>query len=334
MVESYVALALAATLLRGVGQTLQKSAAAQSIGGLSFEDSLRSLRSWSGLTRNSTWVVGTGMMLAGSVCGVQALADGDITVVVPIFGLSMAISIVLGIFVLREQVAALEWLAIGMMLAAGALVAFDAPATGLIALERSHAFSVGIGTSLAAAAVLGVRRLPALQVSREIGYAVACGALLGTSDSFVKAATVLVRQSSGSFSVLDPATLGLLALEPIAYLVIATFFAGFMLEQLAYANGRVSVVLPLRATTVLSVATAFGAFVFHEDIGARRLLGIAVLVAGSSLLASSRQTRRPEPSLVPEAEEESDPPGPARRLDQSGELPLVHSSRSRRKPGT
>jgi uncharacterized membrane protein len=292
-------LAFVAALLRGVGQALQKRGAASTIGGIGLPEFPRAFRSLSGLARNATWIAGAVVLCASIPFTVQALAYGDVSVVVPIFTLSLPISTLLGVWVLREELTLVEWAAIATMffgagLAASAVGAFD-PAL----VERGDALDISLSALAAVALFLAARPLLTQWVPREIGYAGAWGLLGGTCNSLIKLTAALVMTRAGGFQIHEPATLALLALEPASYLVVLFFAGGLLMEQLSFANGRLSVILPVRSAASLSLVVLVGSLVFEEHIGARRLIGVILLVGGTGSLGLHLSRLRPRAGAVP-----------------------------------
>jgi len=286
---SAILFALIAAVLRGVGQTLQKQGATKAIGGMGLREVSRGLSPWRRLRRSMPWIVGLGLTLASMPFAIQALATGDITMVVPIFSLSMAISALLGFLVLREDVAPTEWMATGFMFVGAAFVASDPSGEGRAPVDRMDSVILGLPALAAVILVVGTRRLADIRVPAEIGYAAACGFLGGTCDSLIKLTTALVRERAGTFHVADPTTLIQLAFEPISALVIVFFAGTFLTEQLAFANGRVSVVLPVRSAASQLIVVLLGGLVFQEHLGSYRLIGVAMVILGTTLLAARQR---------------------------------------------
>jgi drug/metabolite transporter (DMT)-like permease len=67
---------------------------------------------------------------------------------------------------------------------------------------------------------------------------------------------------------------------------------GVILQAAALDRGRVSIIQPLLVTTVVW-ALPLGYFLTHQAIGAREVIGGAVIVVGLGLFGRSA-TRRPE----------------------------------------
>jgi uncharacterized membrane protein len=286
-------LALIAAVLRGVGQTLQKHGAATAIGGISLREVSRGFGSLGDLLRSSSWLLGIVLVYASIPFTIQALAFGDVTVIVPIFSVSMAIAMLLGFLVLRERLAPVEWTAIFAMFAATALVATDRSTMEVSLAQRIDVLTIGVPSLIAVILVLSARQLSVVRITREHRYAAASGLLGGACDALVKLTTSLVREDAGGFQVVAASTLSHLVVEPAAYLVVAFFVGTFLMEQLAYANGRVSVVLPVRSAMAMSVVIVVGGVVFQESFGPRRVVGVAVLMIGTVFLAARHRSPTP-----------------------------------------
>jgi multidrug transporter EmrE-like cation transporter len=122
---------------------------------------------------------------------------------------------------------------------------------------------------------------------RELLFGIAVGVLFGTTSFLLKATTTQVRLTTGSFWITDPATLAALAAEPVTYLFLAGNLASFLLLQLAYANGRVSVVYPLSKILALVCGVVLGFAVLGEDLSASRIAGTLAMLGGMWVLLRS-----------------------------------------------
>jgi uncharacterized membrane protein len=114
--------------------------------------------------------------------------------------------------------------------------------------------------------------------------AVAAGAFFGLGDVLMKAATEVARTRTGGFSLASADTLASVAVAPeLVFSLVATTLA-FAMQQMAFARGRVSLVVPLVGVAGTAVVVVLGAALLGEQVGAARAAGIAVMLAGTLLI--------------------------------------------------
>lgn len=122
------------------------------------------------------------------------------------------------------------------------------------------------------------------RLGTEISLALSAGILMGAGDVLVKGATALVRAERGGFSVLDGPSLAAMVGTVELPLAIALYLVASILVQVAYANGRVSVISSVIGVGATVPPLAFGLVVLSESADPGRLLGMALLFSGGWLL--------------------------------------------------
>lgn len=108
----------------------------------------------------------------------------------------------------------------------------------------------------------------------------AIGALF---DVLVKGATGIAASGRGGFDVLDPSSLAAPARSTPFLLSLPAYLVGLVLVQLAFAVGRASAVAALVAIGATVLPIGFGLLALGEEAGPARLVGIALVLAGSTL---------------------------------------------------
>ena len=148
--------------------------------------------------------------------------------------------------------------------------------------------AVGVGALVAVSLWLGDRGTG--RVWREHTPALAAGALFGLGDILMKTATEVVRGQTGGFSLASADTLASLAVTFELPLSFAATAIAFMLQQMAFSRGRVSLVVPLIGVAGTALAVVLGAALLREPVSVARAAGVATMLAG--LVMRRRRTDR------------------------------------------
>jgi drug/metabolite transporter (DMT)-like permease len=301
--EPYVLLVLVGSFLEGLGATLQKHGVAtrkrKPAGG-----PLAGLRS----VLNPIWCSGVLIMIVGAGFSIQGLADGQVTVAVPLSTVSMLVAIVLGTVALSERLSRAELGAIAGLLLGTALLILSAtpPAP---ALREVAPLAPIFGAALAAvlALVVVARRIRG-RAGAEVLLALAAGLLMGFANTLTKVAADRVRARHGSFELVRGEDLGVLLTEPVAAAVVLSILFSFAIVQLAFTTGRVSVVAPVRLTVQIATAVALGALLLGESIPTLRGIGIVVVSASAvALLLATRAAALNAATPAPPVPRAADP---------------------------
>jgi uncharacterized membrane protein len=93
----------------------------------------------------------------------------------------------------------------------------------------------------------------------------------------------------GSFDLSRADTLAALLGTPGLYLGVFATAAAFLLQQLAFARGRVSLSAPVVGAGATAFVVVLGVAFLGESLGAGRSLGVGLSVLGAWLLAGSRE---------------------------------------------
>lgn len=237
------------------------------------------------IAKNRLWLTGIACHVIGGAAYLQALSMGDISLLQPLVTLNAAITFVLGVGVLREQVTSLEGMGVGAVLVGTVLVSVTAAVghgnrvsfpmlaalTGLVIV-----YCLGAGSMVAA----HVRH-----VSPEVVLASMAGMLIGVGVVYSKVATVAVTLTRGYFSIVEPGAVFTLMASYWLWFVVLLNLAGFAVLQGAFAHGRVAIISPVATLGALLVPVISGPLVFYERVGTMRAIGILVIVLGTVVLS-------------------------------------------------
>lgn len=289
----YVALTLLAAFLFAVGNSLQKHGVSDRLSaGAPVAGLLAHLpRLFSALLRSRLWLLGLLVTVVAVSVEIQAMAQGDVSVVKPLSRVQTLFVLAIGVGVLRERLSRAELLGIGAMLCS-ALVLARQPVAGArivpgtaanAALAFGVASAVGLGVVLAdrLAGPRGREHLPAF----------AAGALFGLGDVLMKAATGAVRTETGGFDLAGgPTIVALLGTAEFSLSIGATLLA-FALQQIAFSRGRVSLVVPLIGVGATALVVLLGVVYLGEPLGPARLAGVLAMIAATVLIARPASPR-------------------------------------------
>jgi uncharacterized membrane protein len=248
-------------------------------------------RDWIGIVRallgNWLWLAGILVGFTGAVMFAVALAIGELTIVQPLVNLNMLVAMAIGVFILGERLARGEWVG-GLLMIIGAAVlglslggveAIVQTRTGVAAGVRGLS-AVGIASVLLVMSL--ARLIPSFR--KELAYALAGGLSFGLGNMLLKTASLSLSEAApgivaGAMAlILDWATWG----------VVAGNAVGFVLFQMAFSHGRVSVVNPLNTISSSLLPVAAGFAVYGERSDLLRVLGIVVVLAGTAVLMMAR----------------------------------------------
>ena len=294
--EPYVAFTIVAALIFAAGGGLQKHGIATRLGPVSaVEFARRPGRAMGALCRNPLWVLGSLLTLVGFGFETQALGLGDLSVVKPLSRLQTLFTLLIGVWLLSERLSPREWWGLGVMLV-GVLMLGSEPADALVYVPDTRlSFAVSLAIVVLVLLLVPSAESGRWRLSPDTGLALAAGVLFSVGDLLMKMGTEVVRLSTGAFDLPGGSTLPALVRTGEFQLAFGATLVAFVLQQVAFSRGRVSVVIPVggAAGTLLTALLGFG--LLHEPLGAVRIGAIATVIAGT-LLATMPAT--PQPGLA------------------------------------
>lgn len=290
MAESVLLLVSISSLLQAVGQAVQKQAVAAAVPEGRLPGVGTSARSAMSALRDKRWMLGMALGIAGAVVGIEAVASGDVVVVVPLFGLTIAFSLVIGAVWLNERLSAAEWLGLVWLLAGAAVLATSDGARSARAPGLEESAALWLATSCAAGMVLLLSSRSRRPVGLEVGFALSAGAMLALGNVLLKVALEQTRASHGAVSVADASSLWVMAGNPVTALFLLAQGAGVALLQAAYAAGRLSFLAPFRSVTTIGLTALFAGTLLREELGTVRLLAIAAISLGMAWIVAQQAT--------------------------------------------
>ena len=215
----------------------------------------------SGLATGASWI-----------CYFKALSIGDINKVVPIDKSSTILTVLLAIILFDERSNLIVKLIATAILGAGIFLMVEKKNTE----EKAHGRGWMIYAVLAAvfAALTSIlAKIGITGVESNLGTAIRTFVVLLMSWIIV-----FSRKKHHGLRKLDRRELGFIFLSGLAT------GASWLCYYYAIQNGEVSVVVPIDKLSIL-VTVAFSYFVFKEKLSKKALLGLALMVAGTLLIA-------------------------------------------------
>lgn len=215
----------------------------------------------SGLATGASWI-----------CYFKALSMGDVNKVVPIDKSSTVLSVLLAMLLFHETDALAVELTGTALLGAGILLMVEKKPGG--EGERDSRWIVYAVLSAVFASLTSIlAKVGITGVESNLGTAIRTCVVL-----VMAWAIVLAKGKQAQLRALDRRELVFIALSGVAT------GASWLCYYYAIQNGSVSVVVPIDKMSIL-VSVLFSRLVFHETLSNKARLGLALMVAGTLLMA-------------------------------------------------
>ena len=206
----------------------------------------------------------------------------------PLSAIQSLFVVAIGVGILGERLVRREWLGVGVLLCGVWALALEPGDRHFVAREAGATVTLGLGVTGSVALALALARR---HQAGEWSPALAAGALFGLGDVMIKVATESVRVRVGSFDLSQGETLAVLVGAPGFALGIAASAAAFLLQQLAFSRGRVSLSAPVVGVGATACVVVLGVAFLGESLDAGRAFGVSLSVLGTWLLAGSQEPR-------------------------------------------
>ncbi|MGH7918076.1 MAG: hypothetical protein ACREQE_11450 [Candidatus Binataceae bacterium] len=236
--------------------------------------------------REPIWSGGLTLQALGYTLSVVALAGAPVSLVSVTMQGGIALFVLFAVIFLHERARPLEWLGIGGIIAAIAMLAASldsGAAQGGIEVAALEGFS-GIAALSALAPYLSTRLR-----NSGIAPAIASGVFFGAGAIYTKAMTY-------SFTGTLELTIAINVLSsPYVYLIIVTNIIGIVLLQNSFHAARGLIVMPISSALSNIMPILGGIAVFGESLpsqpfdAAMRAAAFALTIGASALLATTRE---------------------------------------------
>ncbi|MBZ0271821.1 EamA family transporter [bacterium] len=279
-----VALAVLASVFWGVGTVLQKKGMAAQFPRVTLREMFARLPAIVRvLFTNRIWLFGFFLMMSGSITFTTAIGQGDLTLVQPCVALTGVFAASIGMTLLGERVRPMELAGIGLIIAGVVLVASaNRPPTSAM----PTLVALGGFIAVAGVVIFAALRAGRVAISRELSLSIAAGLSYGSSNLMGKFMTQRAVAEVGLPFAINRPEIWESAMTDYPLLLWAIFNAlGTVFFQTAFANGRASVISPV--VTIVSIVTpVLGAMaILGESMAIAQVAGIAIVVAGTAILA-------------------------------------------------
>ncbi len=215
----------------------------------------------SGLSTGASWI-----------CYFKALSIGDVNKVVPIDKSSTVLTVLLAVFLFDEKSNLVIKLIATVILGIGILLMVERRKEEAKAQGRGWMIYAVLSAVFAALTSI-LAKLGIAGVESNLGTAIRTGVVLLMSWGIV-----LARKKQVGLKTLDKRELGFICLSGIAT------GASWLCYYYAIQTGEVSVVVPIDKLSIIATV-AFSYFVFGEKLSKKALLGLALMTAGTLLIA-------------------------------------------------
>jgi drug/metabolite transporter (DMT)-like permease len=235
---------------------------------------------------NKIWLTGVMLSIAANIIIIQVQSVADLSIVYPTLNFAYIFALILGYFFLGELLTKAQWTGVATTaLGTAILLLVEDISTGyqsdVAHLAVISSVSLVITIALIISAQRDRRRI------EEVYYAIGAGIAFGNVETFLKATTNLTIAEIGHFSVFSlESVLESLAVWPFFALVVFGII-GFILMQMAYFHGDVSVSVPLITMTQRPVTLFSGYFAFGEAFPPVKIVGILTILLGIVVITLS-----------------------------------------------
>lgn len=273
-----IALSVLATCCYQIGMVMQKIAADR-LPRLGL--TLRQGEVYRAFLRSPVWLGGLAVTVAGWVFFLKALANAPVSIVQPALGFGLALLALFSVVFLHEQLRALEWGGVALMVAGIVLLGISSsgapPEDAAVSLTALGVVSLVLLAVLAGTVRLG-RAGRGVPLPVVLGFG--AGVLIGLAALYTK----------GLFLSLEA---GLPWVAWLVFLPLMTVanLGGVWVQQAGFQQGRALIVVAMNAVTNKVVTIVGGMATLGEllpadaTLSAARLAGFATILTGTVLLA-------------------------------------------------
>jgi drug/metabolite transporter (DMT)-like permease len=280
------ALALVASFLFALAATLQQK------GALNLPTiSLAQPRSLLRLVGQTTWLVGTLVLLAGYVFQAGALDRGRLSVIQPLLVSTVVFALPLGYFLTRQHVGRREvWGAVAIVIGLGLFGPFGDPAGGSTSASNAQwAITIAV-LSLLCALMLA---LGGGSLTRKAAvYGTVAGVLFGLSSSLAIPTLDYLHQSVGT-----------MLSHWECYALAVAGLLGFVIQQVSLGTGRLAPAVATVSVANPVVSVLIGIVVLDERLSRPAwhvlvaVIGLALTFVGAIVISLARETAHPDPAV-------------------------------------
>ncbi len=227
-----------------------------------------------GFLSNPKWVIGYFATFIGWILLVKAMDLGEISLVQPLVSVGDVFLVTMAVVFLKEKLRTYEWLGLFLIMLGAISIATDVRESIVTVLNWSHIFIfVGVLITLWGALMLFKKwgRL-------EIILALVTGVSFGLGGVLTKVMTLYLVANNQAleswYFIFNPI---------FPYMVLANV-AGLIMLQMAFQNGRASVVVPVQLAVLNGISVLAGMLLFLESISIFRLFCVLLIITGTAVL--------------------------------------------------
>ncbi len=292
-------LGLAASVLLALGLLMMKQRAAV-LPIARGRSTLAAIAAW---IRDPVWIAAVAVQTAGYALYIVALSKAPVSVMAVAMQGGVALFVVLAVTLLGERARIGEWIGIGAVVLAAAMLALSLEGDSARgALDGRALFESSIAIIAIAASLLGAPSV------RETGVATAIvsGIAFGMGNLYAKALADVLAQAPDGTAVIEA-----MLTSRYSYLTVAGNVAGLVMLQNAFGIARGIVAMPLASafSNLLQIVGGIAAFgerlpTHHVD-AAMRMGAFALTILSAAALAAGDIGSRAGQAIVPAARSDS-----------------------------
>lgn len=265
MIEAII-IALTGTIILNLGFALQK-AEVTNLPAISAKDIRNTIMSFLGCKK---WLLGTGMTSSGFILFLIAVSMAPLSLIAPLTNVGILVIVFLAIFHFKEKLLKFEYLAFFSVLAGVFIISLSSSNT-----INSSTFN---NLDLFIPVLLIILFLIGLGIIHYFWFPKKLGSLLGLVSGITGGlGAVLTKALTLVFHIPE---------EFIIYLILFAIFQGisFVAMQSAFQKERAIIIVPLFNSFTTIIPIIFGVFTFKEIVTLMQIIGILLILLGSSLL--------------------------------------------------
>ena len=238
------------------------------------------------LITNKIWIIGVLMSGLANIAMIEIQSRIDVSIVFSLLNFSYVFILVLGHYFLNEHLNRDQWIGVGVVVLGTAMIlGVRDPATGVD--TRVDLLLLMTGGALTVIGGLIFTAWRNKKINYELLAAVGTGISFACVETYLKASTNLVTSDTGHFSIFSLDSIKhFLTIWPF-FVMFAFGAVGWLLLQITYSHGNVSVTMPIVAVTQRLVSMTGGYFIYGEQFTFLRFLGLFTIILGVFMLILS-----------------------------------------------
>lgn len=261
-----IIIALTGTIILNIGFALQKSEV-ENLPVISFIELKGTIKAFLACKR---WLLGTGLTSLGWIFFLIAISLAPLTVIAPLSNVGIIVLVLLAFLYFKEKLLGYEYIAFFAVMTGVFLISLNSTVTETVTDYDNLGLFILIALIVIILGLIGVVQFFWLPKNHGIFLGLTSGITGGLGAVFTKIMTISLQ----------------VPLEFVIYFVLFVMSQGlsFISLQSAFQKERALIVVPLFNSFSTIIPIIIGIFILHEIVSLPLLIGILMILIGSSLL--------------------------------------------------